>query len=90
MLICVCLRILASSGIPRYDLGRQTPYFEVVLSQSHTLSVRVDTPCTTGHWLQPKILDMIDSLRWQMAGEPYTPYQKMAQPLQTKEEEPPI
>jgi hypothetical protein len=27
MLICVCLRILASSRIPRYDLGRQTPYF---------------------------------------------------------------
>jgi hypothetical protein len=32
MLICVCLRILASSRIPRYDLGRQTPHFEVVLS----------------------------------------------------------
>jgi hypothetical protein len=27
MLICVCLRILASSRIPRYDLGRQTPHF---------------------------------------------------------------
>jgi hypothetical protein len=27
MLICVCLRILASSRIPRYDLGRQIPYF---------------------------------------------------------------
>jgi hypothetical protein len=27
MLICVCLRILASSIIPRYDLGRQTPHF---------------------------------------------------------------
>jgi hypothetical protein len=25
MLICVCLRILASSRIPRYDLGRQNP-----------------------------------------------------------------
>jgi hypothetical protein len=33
MLICVCLRILASSRIPRYDLGRQTLIFEVVLSQ---------------------------------------------------------
>jgi hypothetical protein len=33
MLICVCLRILASSRIPQYDLGRQTPHFEVVLSQ---------------------------------------------------------
>jgi hypothetical protein len=27
MLICVCLRILISSRIPRYDLGRQTPHF---------------------------------------------------------------
>jgi hypothetical protein len=27
MLICVCLRILASSRIPRYDLVRQTPHF---------------------------------------------------------------
>jgi hypothetical protein len=27
MLICVCLRILASSRIPRYDLGRQNPSF---------------------------------------------------------------
>jgi hypothetical protein len=27
MLICVCLRILASSRILRYDLGRQTPHF---------------------------------------------------------------
>jgi hypothetical protein len=27
MLMCVCLRILASSRIPRYDLGRQTPDF---------------------------------------------------------------
>jgi hypothetical protein len=27
MLIRVCLRILASSGIPRYDLGRQTLHF---------------------------------------------------------------
>jgi hypothetical protein len=27
MLIRVCLRILASSRIPRYDLGRQTPHF---------------------------------------------------------------
>jgi hypothetical protein len=27
MLICVCLRILASSRIPRYDLERQTPHF---------------------------------------------------------------
>jgi hypothetical protein len=27
MLKCVCLRILASSRIPRYDLGRQTPHF---------------------------------------------------------------
>jgi hypothetical protein len=27
MLICVCLRILASSIIPRYDLGRQNPLF---------------------------------------------------------------
>jgi hypothetical protein len=27
MLICVCLYILASLRISRYDLGRQTPYF---------------------------------------------------------------
>jgi hypothetical protein len=27
MLNCVCLRILASSRIPRYDLGRQNPLF---------------------------------------------------------------
>jgi hypothetical protein len=27
MLICVCLRILTSSRIPRYDLGRQTSHF---------------------------------------------------------------
>jgi hypothetical protein len=27
MLIRVCLRILASSRIPRYDLGRQTLHF---------------------------------------------------------------
>jgi hypothetical protein len=27
MLTCVCLRILASSRIPQYDLGRQTPHF---------------------------------------------------------------
>jgi hypothetical protein len=27
MLICVCLYILASSRIPRYDLWRQNPYF---------------------------------------------------------------
>jgi hypothetical protein len=27
MLMCVCLRILASSRIPQYDLGRQTPHF---------------------------------------------------------------
>jgi hypothetical protein len=25
--LCVCLRILASSRIPRYNLGRQTPHF---------------------------------------------------------------
>jgi hypothetical protein len=37
MLICVCLRILASSRIPRYDLGRQTPYF---LGGSVTLSIK--------------------------------------------------
>jgi hypothetical protein len=34
MCICVCLRILASSRIPRYDLGRQTLISEVVLSQT--------------------------------------------------------
>jgi hypothetical protein len=28
MLICGCLRILASSRIARYDLGRQTPHFQ--------------------------------------------------------------
>jgi uncharacterized FlgJ-related protein len=33
MLICVCLHILASSRIPRYDLGRQPLISEVVLSQ---------------------------------------------------------
>ncbi len=33
MLICVCLRILASSRIPRYDLGKKPLIFEVVLSQ---------------------------------------------------------
>jgi hypothetical protein len=33
MLICVCLRILASSRIPRYDLGDKPLIFEVVLSQ---------------------------------------------------------
>jgi hypothetical protein len=27
MFICVCLCILASSRIPRYDLGRQPPHF---------------------------------------------------------------
>jgi hypothetical protein len=27
MLICVCLYILTSSRIPRYDLGRQIPHF---------------------------------------------------------------
>jgi hypothetical protein len=27
MLMCVCWRILASSRIPQYDLGRQTPHF---------------------------------------------------------------
>jgi hypothetical protein len=27
MLMCVCLRILASPRIPQYDLGRQTPHF---------------------------------------------------------------
>jgi hypothetical protein len=27
MLICACWRILASSRIPRYDLGRQTRHF---------------------------------------------------------------
>jgi hypothetical protein len=31
--MCVCLRILASSRIPRYDLGRRTLISEVVLSQ---------------------------------------------------------
>jgi hypothetical protein len=30
------------------------------------------TPDTTGHWLQPKILDMTGSLRWQTTREPYT------------------
>jgi hypothetical protein len=45
MLICVCLRILASSRIPRYDLGRQTPHFEVVLSHS---------PCRQEGYTQPK------------------------------------
>jgi hypothetical protein len=33
------------------------------------------TPGTVGCQLQPKILDTVDSLQWQMAGEPYTPYQ---------------
>jgi hypothetical protein len=46
MLICVCLRILASSRIPRYDLGRQNPSFlwwfchtvHSLLSSDHSLS----------------------------------------------------
>jgi hypothetical protein len=37
MLICVCLRILASSRIPQYDLGRQTPHF-LGGSVTHSLS----------------------------------------------------
>jgi hypothetical protein len=42
-----------------------------------------------GRRLQPKILDTIDSLQWQTAGEPYTPYKKMAPALQAEEEGPP-
>jgi hypothetical protein len=36
--MCVCLRILASSRIPQYDLGRQTPHFwggSVTTSSGH-------------------------------------------------------
>jgi hypothetical protein len=51
--------------------------------------VRVKYPGTVGHRIQPKILDMIGSLRWQTAEESYTPYQINAPPLEAKEEGPP-
>jgi hypothetical protein len=35
------------------------------------------TPGTMGYRLQPKILDTTGTLQQQMAGEPYTPYQRM-------------
>jgi hypothetical protein len=57
--------------------------------RSWTLSVRVNTPGTAGYRLQVKILDMIGSLKQQMAGELYTPYQEMARPFQVEEEGPP-
>jgi hypothetical protein len=44
-------------------------------------------PWATGY--DPKTLDMIGSLQWQTAGEPYTPYQEIAPPLQAEEEGPP-
>jgi hypothetical protein len=37
----------------------------------------------------PKNLDTIDSLQWQMAGEPNTLYQEMTPPLQAEEMGPP-
>jgi hypothetical protein len=49
MLICVCLRILASSRIPRYDLGRQTPHF---------LGGSVTDNLSTHVW-SPEIVQMI-------------------------------
>jgi hypothetical protein len=37
MHVCVCLCILASSRIPRYDLGRQILILEVVLSHTRKI-----------------------------------------------------
>jgi hypothetical protein len=36
-------------------------------------------------WATAKIQDTIGSLQWQMAGESYTPYQKMTPPLQAED-----
>jgi hypothetical protein len=44
MLICVCLRILASSRIPRYDLGRQNPSFLRWFCHSRPTPCRCPTP----------------------------------------------
>jgi hypothetical protein len=44
MLICVCLRIPASSRIPRYDLGRQTPPFLRWFCHSGELQQQVSDP----------------------------------------------
>jgi hypothetical protein len=44
MLMCVCLRILASSRIPRYDLGRQTPHFRCGFITVHDVHVLVPEP----------------------------------------------
>jgi hypothetical protein len=52
--------------------------------------VGVNTGGTVGRQLRPKILDTISFLQLQTAGEPYTPYQKMAPPLQAEEEGPSI
>jgi hypothetical protein len=38
MLMCVCLRILASSRIPRYDLGDKPLISEVVLLHPYPLA----------------------------------------------------
>jgi hypothetical protein len=44
---------------------------------------------TVSRWLWPKTMDMIGSLQWKTAGEPYTLYQEMAPPVQAEEEGPP-
>jgi hypothetical protein len=45
--LCVCLRILASSRIPQYDLGRQTPHFwggSVTISHKNIVCFSNETP----------------------------------------------
>jgi hypothetical protein len=44
---------------------------------------------TAGRGYGPKNMDTISFLQQQVAGEPYTPYQGIAPPLQAKEEWPP-
>jgi transposase InsO family protein len=59
MLICVCLRILASSRIPRYDLGRQTPYF---WGGSVTIVYARGTQFTLRFW--ERLHETLDSQLW--------------------------
>jgi hypothetical protein len=52
-------------------------------------TIRIKYPCIAACQLWPVGTDMIDSLQWQMVGEPYTPYRIKAAPLWAEEEGPP-
>jgi hypothetical protein len=81
-----------SKGFRFYYLYRHNKFVEMrhaIFLEDEMMrgsTVGVNTLGTTGHRLRTKVLDTIGSLQWQMAGEPYTPYQEMTSPLQAKGE----